>query len=231
MGWWLMEACQKLPDHLLRAGEAMTIENNNHLMELSHLDTMLAQATKIDEIIDLRAKFEAMRIYHVNIKESRERCNEYALARVRAERKVGKVLLSLDMSGNNGGCNDVTTLSDFGVNKSTSHRWQTIARIPNELFEELSLGQLESGDEITTNFFYKAARIHQMRMKGINTDKPHAPLEDNSAGQWIELQYTGGHAVVLPGVDRGQTVVIKYAIVEVIESEEQSTNDETENNI
>lgn len=129
------------------------------IIPLSHLDTMLARATKINELTELRAKFEAMRVYHDNIKASREVCNEYALARVRAERKAGQVLLSIDMSGNNGGCSDTTTLKDFGISKDTSHRWQTLAKVSDNTFDSWALGRLQSGDDITSGYFYDAARI------------------------------------------------------------------------
>jgi hypothetical protein len=146
--------------------------DNKDIIPLSHLDTMLERATKINEITDLRAKFEAMRVYHVNIKASRETCNEYALARVRAERKAGQVLLSIDMSGNNGGCSDTTTLKDFGISKDTSHRWQTIAKVSDKKFDELSLGRLNSGDDITSGYFYKSARIE---LGYTQTEYQHTP--------------------------------------------------------
>jgi hypothetical protein len=167
---------------------------------------MLERATKINEITDLRAKFEAMRVYHVNIKASRETCNEYALARVRAERKAGQVLLSIDMSGNNGGCSDTTTLKDFGISKDTSHRWQTIAKVSDKKFDELSLGRLNSGDDITTNFFYKAGKVERLRSKGIDIDKPQPVAETHTPDTIAVLARKHLDA---PGIARLVAILIK----------------------
>ena len=38
------------------------------------------------------------------------------------------------------------------------------------------LERFQSGAEITTNYFYKAARIHIMRQRGISTDRPAPPV-------------------------------------------------------
>jgi hypothetical protein len=159
----------------------MTIENDNQLMQLSHLDTMLAQATKIDEVTEIRARVEALRVYAINIGASIEECNQFALVRIRAERKAGQVIASLPKSNgarpaDTGFCDETPLISEF-VTKSQSHRWQTIAQLPDDLFDNLLLDRQSAKDEVTTQFFYEASRIHQMRMKGINTDKPEPEPE------------------------------------------------------
>ena len=137
---------------------------DHELIPLSHLDTMLARATRIDEITEVRARAEAMRTYAVHIKASRETCQEYATARIRAERKAGQVLASFDLRGNNQhkrkSTVSIPSLKDCGITPDESHRWQTIAKLPDDEFERNMLERFQSGDDITTTFFYKAARIH-----------------------------------------------------------------------
>ncbi len=147
------------------------------IMELSELDTMLALATGIDQIVDFRERAKALHQYYTGINESREFCNELISARIRAERKAGQELLALPKR--NGyrpadmGFDDQAPL--HGIKKDKVYRWQWIARIPDGLFETELLARLGSGDELTTNYFYKYARIHVARRRGISTDRPYTP--------------------------------------------------------
>ena len=136
--------------------------DSNELMQLSHLDTMLARATRIDEITEVRARAEAMRTYAVHIKASREICQEYAMARIRAERKAGQVLSELDMHGNNQHkrkSSNKMSLKDYDITASDSHIWQTIASLPDEKFEKIMKERYDSKSDITTTYFYRAGKI------------------------------------------------------------------------
>ena len=145
----------------------------HQIMELSELDTMLALATNIDQIVDFRERAKALHQYYIGIKESREFCNGLIAARIRAERKAGQELLALPKR--NGyrpadmGFDNQTPL--HGIKKDKAYRWQWIARIPDELFENELLARLGSGDELTTNYFYKMSRVYNARQKGISIDK------------------------------------------------------------
>jgi len=152
---------------------------DNQLMQLSHLDTALARSTHIDEITGIRATLEALRIYAVNIGESKETCKAFAMARIKSERKAGQVLAGLDLHGNNQHMRksheSTSSLADYCISKSQSHRWQMIARLPDKLFDDMLLERYQSPDDITTQYFYRAAKIHTMRQRGINTDRPYVP--------------------------------------------------------
>ena len=135
---------------------------DNELLHLSHLDTMLARATRIDEITEVRARAEAMRVYAVNIKASREICQEYAMSRIRAERKCGQVLASLDLHGNNQHgrkSSNKMSLKDYDITTSDSHIWQTIASLPDDKFENIMKERYDSKSDITTTYFYRAGKI------------------------------------------------------------------------
>lgn len=146
-------------------------------MELSELDTMLALATGIDQILDFRERAGALYKYYIGIRESREFCNELIAARIRAERKAGQELLTLPKR--NGyrpadmGFDDQAPL--HGIKKDKAYRWQWIARIPDELFETELLARLGSGDDLTSNYFYNYARIDNARKAGTYTDRPYTP--------------------------------------------------------
>ena len=143
----------------------MTIQNDSHLLQLTELDRMLAVATRIDDITEIRAKIEALRVYAVNISESKQNCKLFAMARLRAERKAGQVMLLLPKRNGarpaDTGFIDAIPYEIEGVKPSQRNSWQTIAKLPDDLFEDLMLGCIQNDDqEITTSFFYKAGRIH-----------------------------------------------------------------------
>jgi hypothetical protein len=154
---------------------------DNTLAQLSRLDTALAQATRIDEITDIRAKVEALRVYAVNIGASKDQCKEIAMARIKAERRAGQMLLSLPKRNGarppDTGFIDTNPCDIDSILPSQRNSWQWIARLPDKLFDDMLLERYQSSDEITTQYFYRAAKIHIMRKSGINTDKPYTPPE------------------------------------------------------
>ena len=108
----------------------------------------LAEARSIDEVKDIRDKAAAMRLYAMQAKD-RVLIDHATEIRLRAERRAGELLT--DMEKNKGargsGSNqhevrsrDATAppkLSDLNINKSQSSRWQRLADIPDDDFEEL----------------------------------------------------------------------------------------------
>lgn len=149
------------------------------LSQLSHLDTILLRETNIDNVIGIRAEVEALRVYAVNIGKSKDKCQEIAMARIKAERRAGQLLL--DMPKRNGarpsdaGFTEQNPQTIKGIKKSQINSWQTIAKLPDDLFDKILLERFQSGDDITTKFFYTSAKIHTMRQRGISTDRPYAP--------------------------------------------------------
>ncbi|KKK76862.1 hypothetical protein LCGC14_2859350, partial [marine sediment metagenome] len=69
-------------------------------------------------------------------------------------------------------------LADYGINNRIADICRKIAILPDDLFSDLILEirttEHITHQEITTSFFYKAAKIHLMRMRGISTDRPQA---------------------------------------------------------
>jgi hypothetical protein len=89
---------------------------------------------------------------------SRALAQEAAEIRLRAERKAGEILIGMARRGERAGRGDAQKLqhatfqlSDLGVEKTQSHRWQAIAEVPNKLFEEyISATTADDLDELTT---------------------------------------------------------------------------------
>ncbi|MCI0349196.1 MAG: hypothetical protein L0Z53_07205, partial [Acidobacteriales bacterium] len=85
---------------------------------------------------------EALRLYTKQAGESLEMQNACAEIKLRAERRAGELLREMELKDHTANLpksHDVTldkpTLSDLGIGKMQSSRWQAIAEIPEETFE------------------------------------------------------------------------------------------------
>jgi hypothetical protein len=110
---------------------------------LSESLRLLAEASTLDEIKDIRDKAEALRLYVKQQGEGLEIQNAAAEIKIRAERRAGKILIEMDLhsgrpSERNGSIVEPLCpprLSDLGIDKKQSFRWQKIASVPDETFE------------------------------------------------------------------------------------------------
>jgi site-specific DNA-methyltransferase (adenine-specific) len=127
----------------------------------------LTQARSIDEVKDVRDKAEALRLYMRQAGESLEMQNDVAEIKLRAERRCGEMLQ--DMEKHPAGrppenrSYDVTdslppTLAELGVSRNQSSRWQTIADMPEERFEEHIARTKARNDELTTAGILRVAK-------------------------------------------------------------------------
>jgi N6-adenosine-specific RNA methylase IME4 len=104
----------------------------------------IAEARTVDEVKVLRDRAEQARAYAKQQREGREMQNDIAEIKLRAERRLGEMLDEMDKA--KGGRPEITgnrvlpviespTLSDIGISKMQSSRWQRAAKIPEETFE------------------------------------------------------------------------------------------------
>lgn len=141
--------------------------------ELAKLDAatrMLAEAKTLDEVTHIVNIAEAARVYARAAKLGLEAYNHAAEVKVRAERKAGELLR--DMPKAEGGrppqetsntmlpVSDTPTLSDIGVAKMQSSRWQAIAAVPDEVFEQ-AIAEAKPETPITTNRIMQIARARE----------------------------------------------------------------------
>ncbi len=116
----------------------MTQENTTQLVQFDRARQALAEAHSVDEVKLIRDQAEAMRQYIRQQKGSLIMQNQCAEIKIRAERRAGEMLK--DMEKNTGaqgliqqhltGGNimqplvDIPTLSELGITKIQSYRWQ-----------------------------------------------------------------------------------------------------------
>jgi phage N-6-adenine-methyltransferase len=149
------------------------------LVKLDEAKRALAEASTLQEIKDIRDKAEAIRQYvkvagyHLGYQ------NQAAETKLRAERKAGELLKKMEK--NKGGqpseknrAHDVPgtpTLKDLGIHRLQSQRWQQIADLPEESFENKIEEVKQKYEELTQSIFLqlsKSLRAHVANNSGDN---------------------------------------------------------------
>lgn len=147
--------------------EITTIQTMTYAMQ------MLTSANTIDDIKKIHDLAEMAREYAKKAKLGLASQNIAAEVKIRAERKAGEVLARMVKNeGTKGqlvgpgviGGNTMLppieppTLSELGIEKMQSHRWQLIASIPEEVFEEKIVETMNAEkEELTSASFLKIA--------------------------------------------------------------------------
>ena len=117
----------------------------------------LAEAHSFIEVKEIRDKAAAMQHYLRQHAGSLEAQNYAAELKIRAERRLGELLK--EKVGHSGGSpfHDERDLPSE-ISYIQSHRWQTIAGLPEEDFEQELAEKKAHGEEITTASVYRLAR-------------------------------------------------------------------------
>jgi hypothetical protein len=144
-------------------GRSLSKRNNEprELVSLLEGKRLLAEAKTLDDILKIRDQAEAMRAYLRKRDLGLEIQNDAAEIKIRAERSAGEMLLEMPKQhgarDGKTGSHRATPLSDIGVSKTQSSRWQAIAKIEESKFEQQVESARSSGKELTTAAFLRAA--------------------------------------------------------------------------
>ena len=143
----------------------------------------LQAAISVDEVKDIRDKAEAMAAYARQAKDI-ELVQWATEIKCRAERRAGQMLV--EMPKNTGvlkvGTNlpqshDTTTaptLSEMGISKDQSSRWQKLSAIPEDKFEEAVTAAKEVAGEVTTAYLLRVEK---------NASNPHV-ANNSGENEW-----------------------------------------------
>ncbi len=133
-------------------------DNADHALD--ELENVLTRAESFDSVNGARITSESIRSLCKAAGNVRLQ-NKAAITRIKAERLIGRMLSDSDMNAGGGDqyhrSHDATTaptLSDMGINKSQSSRWQKIAKVDDHLADSYFDEAIDSR-EITTADFMK----------------------------------------------------------------------------
>lgn len=110
----------------------------------------LAAASSVDEVKEIRDKAQAMAAYARQAKDTElvERATEI---KVRAERRAGEMLAAMPrVNGKRGAEGIRSTLEQIQVPVVTAHRWQRLAAVSEDKFEQAVAAAKEIAGEVTT---------------------------------------------------------------------------------
>jgi hypothetical protein len=133
-------ALMPIPDNPQAVLEAAPDRDTFVLIALDRARQWLVSAGSIEEVNELRARAEAVRVYTRQAELGKEAENAAAEIRLRAERRVGELLK--EMPRNVGGRPTETgpherpvSLGQLGVSKNESSAFQRMAAMPEDEFE------------------------------------------------------------------------------------------------
>ena len=167
------------------------------LAKLTYATTALAEAKTLDDVKGILDIAEAARTYARAAKLGLDAQNHAAELKLRAERKAGELLAGLERSAGGDRRSDAfqtsqptkfeskykETLHDTGTTYQTAHRWQTIATVPDEVFERHIVEVKAEAAELTSAGVLRVAKdleraANAMAMRDVS------PLPDEKYRVW-----------------------------------------------
>ena len=120
------------------------------LAVLARASRALERANTVPAIADVRNRAEALRVYARTARLGLEAQNRCAELRLRAEWKAGRLIPALVRRGGDRRRSRDATLSDLGITKSQSFRWQQLAQLSEAELDEFLNSCILAGREITS---------------------------------------------------------------------------------
>ena len=170
----------------------------------------LSVAVEVDEVKDIRDKAAAMAAY-ARQAQDKELLQWATEIKVRAERRAGEMMRDMEKNtGNKGQFTGSTivvppappTLADMGISKNESSRWQKLAAVSNEKFEEAVAAAKEVAGEVTTAYLLKVEKMGVAAALG-DEEAVRAHVANNSGNnEWYTpAKYIDLAREVMGGID------------------------------
>lgn len=150
----------------------VSFEGTKFLTHFEKARHELELATTIDEIKSIRDQASAIQAYLKQSGESLEIQNMAAEIKIKSEKRIGEILQNMENHppGRKSELSDMMSpnlpprLVDLGISNKQSSRWQLIATIPEDDFDQHIEEIKEKGDELTSReFLILAAQIKKDR--------------------------------------------------------------------
>ena len=170
----------------------------------------LSVAVEVDEVKDIRDKAAAMAAY-ARQAQDKELLQWATEIKVRAERRAGEMMRDMEKNtGNKGQFTGSTivvppappTLAEMGISKNESSRWQKLAAVSDEKFEEAVSAAKEVAGEVTTAYLLKVEKMGVAAALG-DEEAVRAHVANNSGNnEWYTpAKYIDLAREVMGGID------------------------------
>jgi len=142
------------------------MSNDIVLANLNRASAALACAEIPQQAVEIADVAEAARVYAKRVGASLPVINRATSIKLMAERKAGEILAGMENISKGGDRKSSDTrslgssLSDMGITKKQSSRWQRAATVPEKAFQEYVDSADVLGKEISTSGLLKLANAH-----------------------------------------------------------------------
>lgn len=160
------------------------------LLRVEEARALLAKCVRIDEAKSIRDKAEAIKIYLRQQNASRDAQNDAAEIKLRAERRLGELLVEQKAKGerHSGRGNNkkklkshaatptsvATTLKELGIEKHSAARWQVVANVPEAKFEAFIKKERDGGEITTAGLTHEAKQLDKARKRAAQVKQTEA---------------------------------------------------------
>lgn len=156
------------------------------LAKLDKASRALSEASSLTDVLEIRDKAEAIRVYVKAASQGLEAQNLAAEIKLRAERKAGEMLAAMEKIGHRPEKGNTMLpfsdqLDDLGISKMQSSRWQLEAKLPEERYCEIVSQCNASGKELTQAAIIRAAKIFTF------TEQVGEPSESESCDEFRKV--------------------------------------------
>ena len=135
------------------------------LVAINEARLQLQSVNTLDDVLAIRDKAEALRVYAKAALDSLETANAAAEIKLRAERRAGEMLSVMEKRDGGDAMkarSHVDTelppsLAELGIDKNKSSRWQREAAVDDDTFEQYLLMCREDGREVTQSGLLQVA--------------------------------------------------------------------------
>lgn len=148
-------------------------------LSIQHLDRArlaVESAQTVAELRDYASAGEAMRVYASQARLGADMINRCVEIKIRAERRAGQMLAEMEMQkpGEYQRSHTATvapSLSDLGITKTQSSRWQQMATVPDEAVEKHIASIRAAGEKLTSGSVLKLAKKSAAKSKNTASQK------------------------------------------------------------
>lgn len=185
------------------------------LAKLSAATYALAEAKTLEDVKQIMDIAEAARTYARAAKLGLEAANHAAEVKLRAERKAGELLQQLERAPGPGRGNTEekifqagksfqeseyrTVLTENDIAPTTAHRWQTVATVPDEIFEEHVVTVQQEQRELTSAGVLRLAE--EIKQAGEAIARPHVSFNSGNNEWYTPEEYIAAARTVLGTID------------------------------